>query len=188
MAADDDRADSDSADQRGGEAASKPRLVGMVRSFGWFLLVLALSAAAHALLIAGDRNPHKLEPFDEIADRVEYQLGHAISRGEMQEFELGEFHTSVYRSDLDTTLRLEFRLSLIVKQQNAAAFDRMLSRSRHRLRDAALTAVARSATHDLLDPTLRELKAAVAEAANDVCGHPVVVTATFADYSFVDQM
>lgn len=188
MAEDDDKADSDGSDQPADEANPKPRLAGLVRSFGWFLLVLALSAAAHALLIAGDRNPHKLEPFDEIADRVEYQLGHAISRGEMQEFELGEFQTSVYRSDLDTTLRLEFRLSLVVKQQNGAAFAQMLNRSRHRLRDAALSAVARCATHDLLDPTLRELKAAVAEAANDVCGQPVVVTATFADYSFVDQM
>lgn len=187
MAEDDDKADSDASAQRA-EAAPKPRRAAMVRSFGWLLLVVALSAAAHALLIAGDRNPHKPEPFDEIADRVEYQLGHSISRGEMQEFELGEFDTSVYRSDLDTTLRLEFRLSLVVKQQSAAAFDRMLSRSRHRLRDAALTAVARSATHDLLDPTFRELKAAVAEAANDVCGRPVVATAIFADYSFVDQM
>lgn len=172
------------------ESSEKPdrqqRLIRLARSAGWLLLVFVLTAAAHALLAASQQVSQEVQ-IDEIAHRVQYQIGHAISNGDMREFDLGEFHTSVYRSDIDATLRLDFRLSLVVESKDAARFEKLLHASRHRLRDASLAVVNNIGTQELIDPNLRELKAAIAAAANEICGQQIVATAAFADYSYIDQ-
>jgi len=163
------------------------RLKSAAASLGWLALVAVLSMVAHALLFASNQQP-EADPIDEIAQRVQYELGHEITSGEMREFDLGQFSTSLYRHDLGITLRLDFQVSLVVHTEDARRFERFLETSRHRLRDDVLTVLNRIGTEELLDPKMRELKSAVADSANTMVGEPIVVTATFAEFSFMDQM
>jgi flagellar FliL protein len=110
------------------------------------------------------------------------------SHGEPEvEVELGKFSIVVHKPAASYTMRINFHLIGTVKEAEREAFDHLLAKCQHRMRDQVIYEVRNSEIGDLTDPGLALIKRKILAKSNDLLGKPLLRTVVFSDYAFVEQ-
>jgi flagellar basal body-associated protein FliL len=110
--------------------------------------------------------------------------GHGKPHSPTLEVELGKYNITVHRPASDVTLRINFLLIGTIDEHDHEAFDELLVKNQHRLRDRIIFEIRNCDLSDLTDPGLGLIKRRILAKSNELLGKPVLQSVVFSEFSY----
>lgn len=109
---------------------------------------------------------------------------HGESHAASVEVELGKYNITVHRPASDVTLRVNFLLIGTVDEHEHEAFDVLLEKNQHRLRDKIIFEIRNCELSDLTDPGLGLIKRRILAKSNELLGKPILQSVVFSEFAY----
>jgi hypothetical protein len=106
------------------------------------------------------------------------------SHGASVEVELGKYNITVHRPAQDVTLRVNFLLIGTVDEHDHAAFETLVEKNQHRLRDKIIFEIRNCELSDLTDPGLGLIKRRILTKSNELLGKPILQSVVFSEFAY----
>lgn len=103
------------------------------------------------------------------------------------EIELGKFNLVIHQPASNLTLRINFHLIGIVAEEDKEAFNALLAKNQHRLRDQVIFEMRSCELSELTDPGLALIKRKILAKSNELLGKPLLKTVVFSEFAFIEQ-
>jgi flagellar FliL protein len=171
--------------------------------FAWFLIPSTSDVEAWAQAKAAAAQAAESEAADAVHGEGEHgkpgehgksthghgaEHGSKSSHGEHEhEVDLGKYNIVVHQPMSQVTVRVNFHLIGTVGEKEHEAFETLLAKNQHRLRDHVIFEVRNCQPDDLLDPGLALLKRRILAKSNDLLGQPLLHSIVFSDFAYLDQ-
>ena len=150
-------------------------------------VILVECLAAYFLIpssadVAATAKAHAEEKLKE--DEGHHGDEHAESQAASVEVELGKYNITVHRPASDVTLRVNFMLIGTVDEHEHAAFEALLEKNQHRLRDKIIFEIRNCELSDLTDPGLGLIKRRILAKSNELLGKPILQSVVFSEFAY----
>jgi hypothetical protein len=109
---------------------------------------------------------------------------HGESHAASVEVELGKYNITVHRPASDVTLRVNFLLIGTIDEHEHEAFDILLEKNQHRLRDKIIFEIRNCELSDLTDPGLGLIKRRILAKSNELLGKPILQSVVFSEFAY----
>lgn len=103
------------------------------------------------------------------------------------EVDLGKFNLIIHQPASNLTLRVNFHLVGTVVEEEKEAFNALLAKNQHRLRDQVIFEVRSCELSELTDPGLALIKRKILAKSNELLGKPLLKTVVFSEFAFIEQ-
>lgn len=103
------------------------------------------------------------------------------------EVDLGQFSVTSYQPISDTTIRIDLHLFGTIGREDQEVFTAAWEESQHRLRDQVIVTLRSAEQGDLTDAGLGLIKRRILEKTNRTLGKPLLRSAIFSEFSFIEQ-
>lgn len=103
------------------------------------------------------------------------------------EVELGKFNLVIHQPASNLTLRVNFHLIGTVLEEDKEAFNQLLAKNQHRLRDQVIFEVRSCELSELTDPGLALIKRKILAKSNELLGKPLIKAVVFSEFAFIEQ-
>jgi len=104
-----------------------------------------------------------------------------------EEVPMGDFSVTTHQRESDTTIRINFKLTAIVKKKDVAEFTDLHTASEQRFREQVGNTLRDSKVSDLMDPVLALIKRKILAKSNQTLGKPMLKAIVIADFSYIES-
>ncbi len=153
------------------------------------LVVIAECATAYVLL-PGPVSADGDVPTGEAAIlETQNQSGEATDEEAVPKIEvdMGKFSITNYHPDSSTTVRINFHLYGVVREEDMELFSPLFETNEARSRELVNEIFRAAGAFELTDPGLGLLKKRILEKTNRLLGKPILQESVIADYSYLEK-
>ena len=148
-------------------------------------VILAECLAAYCLIPSSAEVEAQVKARAEVTHKEAAGHGEeAESHGATVEVELGKYNITIHRPASDVTLRVNFLLIGTIDEHDHEAFETLLTKNQHRLRDKIIFEIRNCDLTDLSDPGLGLIKRRILAKSNELLGKPILHSVVFSEFSY----
>ena len=100
---------------------------------------------------------------------------------------MGDFSITTHQRESNTTIRISFKLTGIIKSKDADEFIDLYEASEQRFREQVGNILRDSKVSDLMDPVLALIKRKILAKSNQTIGKPMLKAVVIADFSYIES-
>ena len=175
------------------EATGKPSSKGKLLAAGIVSIIIVVESVVAYLVFPPAQDTSALES-DRLGDaaaaeaEAEAEAEGGSEKNSLVEFPLGErFTVSAFQPASNSTMRIDFQLFGLAKEEDKDELTRLHEQLEHRFREQVIVTIRSAEVTDFSEPGLGLIKRKILEKANRAYGKPLLQDIIIPDFSFVEQ-